>query len=809
MTMDIVTTLLVNTIVFSILFGLVLVFRKLLSGRISAVMQYALLAIVVLKLVIPFGFESAISPLGWIDHHSALPENVQSEEWQPDPYAYNNTEQTLETNDSITPSVQTPLTNNADVQLSQAATFQTPPVAVQTAALHWSVWATIVWLAGAAAMALWLALSLQRMRRRIRHTQTPVPKRILAAFDACKKELGIKRPVRLVMQTAMPVPAITGIIRPMLIVPGSITNLGSLALRSVFLHELTHCKYGDLIGIRVMNGLSCLYWFNPLVWLCFKLIRNDMETICDQRCLRLMDRDTQSGYVNMLLHFAGSPSTKRLQAAIAITDGRTSIEKRIRNMFKRRRTSGAVKILVMLVALVMLFTCVLTACQPTPEAPVVVNKNEGVMESAIAASPEPTDKKYEAPETWVLEPFEVNAKLTASIDAQVEIPDTNAYPVYEFVNGKYTQEQVDKIIEYFYGDTTLYNARQPMTKSQLEEMLVQWKLDYQECLVGATNEAGNLKYDSSPEDMLAGIEALEEQIKNAPETNEVQISDGQLVMAQLTGVELLYVAPDLSERNLRYLQIKNAAEGMFDTSMMLIYGNKYYPTEADTINKQAEGISRTPEETKQIVQDMLNSFGFDFMEAVMVEAGQVVDSGEVVRDDLMGGYRVTCIRRAGDFLVTTMSEGIDYIRERTDMTDEEMKEMYAYAWPAEKLYVYVDDTGVTAIEWQGYGEVGAAVSENVKLLPFERLPELFENAISAQYSWMNEEEENREITVDRVVLSMARVQVKDNPENWQLVPVWEFYGTYTYYHQDGTEETVDNYGRSLLIINAIDGSMVI
>ena len=70
----------------------------------------------------------------------------------------------------------------------------------------------------------------------------------------------------------MPVPAITGIIRPILIAfPGSMTNLGVLgAAKRFFCMKLTHCKYGDLIGIRVMNGLSCLYWFNPLVWLCFQ-----------------------------------------------------------------------------------------------------------------------------------------------------------------------------------------------------------------------------------------------------------------------------------------------------------------------------------------------------------------------------------------------------------------------------------------------------------------------------------------------------------------------------------------------------------
>ena len=381
--------------------------------------------------------------------------------------------------------------------------------------------------------------------------------------------------------------------------------------------------------------------------------------------------------------------------------------------------------------------------------------------------------------------------------------------MYEFVKGAYTQEQVDKIIEYFYGDATLYNAGHRMTKSELEERLVDAKRVYQEILNGATNEAGNTKYEDSPEDMIEVIESIEQAILTAPETNEEQVSDGTLETGEFDGYtyERLHVTPEPGENDSKSLMVSNSTVRDDASRLMLTNGYRYSPI-GDSVNKQADGITTTPQEAKQTVQDMLDSFGFGFMEAAVVEAGQVIDSGEVVRDDLTGGYCVTCLRRAGDFLVTTMSDGSDYLSEQ-NMTEEELNEMYSHMWPPEELYVYVDDTGVTAIKWQGYGEVGAAVSENVKLLPFERLPELFKNAISAQYSWMNEKEENREITVDRVVLSMARVQVKDNPENWQLVPVWEFYGTYTYYHQDGTEETVDSYGRSLLIINAIDGSMVI
>ena len=85
----IVTTLLVNTIVFSVLFGFLFWFSKeaIVGQDIGGHAICVLLAIVVLKLIIPFGFESAISPLGWIDNHSALSETAQSEAWQPEPYA--------------------------------------------------------------------------------------------------------------------------------------------------------------------------------------------------------------------------------------------------------------------------------------------------------------------------------------------------------------------------------------------------------------------------------------------------------------------------------------------------------------------------------------------------------------------------------------------------------------------------------------------------------------------------------------------------------------------------------------------------
>ncbi len=801
--MNILNVLAEVTVYSAIIFAVTMLVKKTLGSRMSAFLHYTVWLVLVLRLAMPFTIDSPLRLF-------VLPaESTAVSETQDAPVTYNNFEDAGTYSEADT-------STDADTSFSQPSanhnTGDTQPVPAQTkepSHITWQQAVVALWLAGTGLCIAYIAAVYIGLNRKIKKKGVEPSTRLKELFEQTKVQMGIKAKLRLVCLYEYGTPA--------LMFPGTVLMpMDSLAVmdeeqtRYALRHELMHYKRADHIISMLLSLLNAVYWFNPFVWLAFRQMRKDMETACDGRVVKNLGKEQKSNYAALIVRLFAQPVHRQIVLGMAQVDARKTAEHRVRGIFMKEKSKNSAKLVCVVLAATILVTCFTTACQPTPESPAVVNKNEGVMESAIAASPEPTDKKYEAPETLVLEEFDVNAKLTASIDAQVEIPDTNAYPVYEFVKGTYAQEQVDKIIEYFYGDKTLYNAAQPLTKDVFEERLVDAKRVYQEILNGATNEAGNVKYENSSEEMLEVIESLEQAILTAPETNEVQVSDGTLKPSTISlyNMETLYVTPDISQKDSMSFIVRNSIDSDGASYLRLINGYRYYPI-GDSVNKQVDGITTTPQEAKQTVQDMLDSFGCNFMEAAVVEAGQVIESEEVVRDDLTGGYRVTCLRRAGDFLVTTMSDGSDYLNEQ-NMTDEELNEMYSHMWPPEELYVYVDDTGVTAIDWQGYGEIASTVSENVKLLPFERLSDLFKNAISAQYSWMSEEEERRySITVDRIVLSMARIQVKDNPENWQLVPVWEFYGTYTYYNQNGTEEIVGNYGRSLLIINAIDGSMVL
>lgn len=174
-----------------------------------------------------------------------------------------------------------------------------------------------------------------------------------------------------------------------------------------------------------------------------------------------------------------------------------------------------------------------------------------------------------------------------------------------------------------------------------------------------------------------------------------------------------------------------------------------------------------------------------------------------------------CLRRVGDFYVTNHATGE---ADMSSLSQEDMLAAYANLWVPEQLTVCVDDTGITAIEWRGYGGIAATVTGNASMLPFDDLGTSIKNGFTAYYAWnqesMGKEELKRDINVSRIALSMAREQVTDHPEDWELVPVFEIYGTVTTWHGDeSSTQSFEGLGNgfmagSLLTVNALDGSIV-
>ncbi len=77
------------------------------------------------------------------------------------------------------------------------------------------------------------------------------------------------------------------------------------------------------------------------------------------------------------------------------------------------------KFLIMLLAGI---TLCMSACQQTPENPIVISKNDGKLEESIYGTPAPLGK-YSAPEKWE-ETIQNNTSiLKIIVNADISVPD--------------------------------------------------------------------------------------------------------------------------------------------------------------------------------------------------------------------------------------------------------------------------------------------------------------------------------------------------------------------------------------------------
>jgi bla regulator protein BlaR1 len=111
----------------------------------------------------------------------------------------------------------------------------------------------------------------------------------------------------------------------------------------ILLHELAHYKRKDLLANYLLLVLQIIHWFNPVIWYCFKRIRQDMEVAADEKVLDVLESSEQKRYGKALLAVLERFNSPRLASRlIGMIDDRKNIERRIRmirmaELFKSKR----------------------------------------------------------------------------------------------------------------------------------------------------------------------------------------------------------------------------------------------------------------------------------------------------------------------------------------------------------------------------------------------------------------------------------------------------------------------------------------
>ena len=282
------------------------------------------------------------------------------------------------------PSVPTPAIETAPI-IAAAPIIEAAPIIAAAPAIQAAPAPTsnvnflaILWLAGAGVFlgAGWIGY--HRSMRRIRATATVPDRMLLAAIAEAAHEAGLSRAPRTWVSAAVSSPAVTGFLRPLLLLPaGFPAGFSATETRLILLHEFSHLKRLDLPLNWLMCLLQAMHWFNPLLWFAFARMRADRESACDARVLSIDATDRRAEYGCALLKLqCAAPSQALSLGFVGIFEKGSEIKARIREISAHRPGRAAWRLTgASILTLLMAFGVTKgQEAEPIPAAPAIADR---------------------------------------------------------------------------------------------------------------------------------------------------------------------------------------------------------------------------------------------------------------------------------------------------------------------------------------------------------------------------------------------------------------------------------------------------
>lgn len=167
-----------------------------------------------------------------------------------------------------------------------------------------------IWLSGAVLVLITGFTAYARSCRGLARKSVPSTRELQEEVARAARVCGVRRLPRVLLCRSLSSPAVTGLIRPTLLLPNGFAKVFDEQERQlVLLHELIHLRRGDLAMNTVLLLLQALHWCNPVVWIAFARVRIDRETACDSAVLTATAerRDARKVYGHALLKLSRGP----------------------------------------------------------------------------------------------------------------------------------------------------------------------------------------------------------------------------------------------------------------------------------------------------------------------------------------------------------------------------------------------------------------------------------------------------------------------------------------------------------------------
>lgn len=350
---DLFLTVLNMSITSGLIALIIILLRGTLGRALPRIFSYALWAVVLFRMICPISFPSVFSALGKFKTGLDI---------------YTSTLKVTSLKEALNFEV---LSGHRSQELSGLADYPAGAAAWASNGLtamnispapvladYFSAAVMTLWLLGIAALLIYNVISYGKLCRSI-GTATLFKEQELV--EECKAALHMKRAVRVYESDKADSPFVCGILRPKVILPAAIKHWPDGQSREsvshILLHELYHVKRFDYIVKPLAFLAVCVHWFNPILWISFRLSEKDMELSCDEGALKALKTGTGGDYAETLLNMASAGNGIGRNCVLAFHE--SNVKERVKHIVKYKKpglAAGVASVVILIICAVTLLS---------------------------------------------------------------------------------------------------------------------------------------------------------------------------------------------------------------------------------------------------------------------------------------------------------------------------------------------------------------------------------------------------------------------------------------------------------------------
>ncbi len=364
--------ILYGSIVASMLIALLMIVKTLLSNRISARFFHIMWLLIFLRLLMPVQLQTPFSISNLIPDRMQMLASYQDSQALID-LSYSTA--FLITDDN------SPASQASDI-----------PATGSLFNLQFILWIlAYIWVIGCAILIVSSLVLTLKFRNKLTASTRVLDGEILELAEQCCLKLHIKRKIPLYMNPLIKSPGILGVIHPAIYLPEDIqTQVNPEQLQHIILHELAHYRRGDPLCNLFSLLATAIHWFNPLVWLAVKEMRQDREVACDTYVMEVLGEPHAITYGMTILNLSRSFSRIHRRATlISFNETNGQVERRIK-MIKKFKTGSyklsAIAVISCLVVGAVILTDVVSK-KPSLNTMANVMSNEKISDKLVLIDP--------------------------------------------------------------------------------------------------------------------------------------------------------------------------------------------------------------------------------------------------------------------------------------------------------------------------------------------------------------------------------------------------------------------------------------